>query len=59
MMMYVQMCAIIKGECRHAVALLWHRDVPSCGLAIGPRQHYLLPFSFLAGIEPLKENPQS
>ena len=27
-----------KGKCRHAVASLWHRHVPSCGLAIGPRQ---------------------
>ena len=26
-----------KGECGHAVALLWHRHAPSCSLAIGTR----------------------
>ena len=31
------MHAIIRGEHGHAVASLWHRHVPSCGLAIGPR----------------------
>ena len=29
--------AIIKGEWGHAVASLWRRHVPSCGLAIGPK----------------------
>ena len=31
------MHAIIRGEHGHAVASLWHRHVPSCSLAIGPR----------------------
>ena len=37
MMIYLQMRAIIRGERGCAVASLWHRHVPSCGLAIGPR----------------------
>ena len=32
------MHAIIRGEHGHAVALLWLTHVPSCGLAICPRQ---------------------
>ena len=31
------MDAIIRGECRHAVASLWLMHVLSCSLAIGPR----------------------
>ena len=33
------MHGIIRGEHRCAVALLWHRHAPSCGLAIGSRHH--------------------
>ena len=40
MMMYVQMCAIIRGECGCAVASLWYRHVPSCSLAIGPQSFF-------------------
>ena len=36
---YVQMCAIVRDEHGCAVASLWHRHVPSCGLAIGPRHN--------------------
>ena len=35
---YVQAHAIIRGEHRHAAALLWLAPAHSCSLAIGPRQ---------------------